>query len=142
MFFLVTVCCSPGSHGNSRVLGIVAVWSTAVWKSSEHVALSTSVFLSPVYTALSQSVFLERYREGLACPCASVDTHQSRSVVNFYVAQFQRCCVSFPLFPLKGVYFCILVASNGHVSLIIDQLDWQRCQSPCGTVVEWSWDHW
>ena len=28
--FLVTVCFSPGSRGNSRVLGIVAVWSTAV----------------------------------------------------------------------------------------------------------------
>ena len=38
--------------------------------------------------------------------------------------------------------FCILVASYGRVSLIIDQLDRQRCQSLCGTVVEWSWDHW
>ena len=28
--FLVTVCCSPGSLEDSRVLGIVAVWSTAV----------------------------------------------------------------------------------------------------------------
>ena len=28
--FLVKVCCSPGSHEVSRVLGIVAVWSTAV----------------------------------------------------------------------------------------------------------------
>ena len=27
--FLFTVCCLPGSRGNSRVLGIVAVWSTA-----------------------------------------------------------------------------------------------------------------
>ena len=40
----------------------------------------------------------------------------------------------FSLFPLKGGYLCILVASYGHVSLTIDQLDWQRCQSPCGTV--------
>ena len=48
----------------------------------------------------------------------------------------------FSLFPLKGGYLCILVASYGHVSLIIDQLDWQRCQSLCGAVVEWSWDHW
>ena len=49
----------------------------------------------------------------------------------------------FPSFPLKGVcFFCILVASYGHVSLIVDQLDWQCCRSPCGTVVEWSWDHW
>ena len=28
--FLVTVYCSPGSREDSRVLGIVAVWSTAV----------------------------------------------------------------------------------------------------------------
>ena len=28
--FLVTVCCSSGSREDSRVLGIVAVWSTAV----------------------------------------------------------------------------------------------------------------
>ena len=28
--FLVTVCCSHGSGEDSRVLGIVAVWSTAV----------------------------------------------------------------------------------------------------------------
>ena len=28
--FLVTVCCYPGSREVSRVLGIVAVWSTAV----------------------------------------------------------------------------------------------------------------
>ena len=47
-------------------------------------------------------------------------------------------CV-FSLFPLKGGYSCILVASYGHVSLIIDQLDLQRCRSPllhfCGVVV-------
>ena len=48
----------------------------------------------------------------------------------------------FPLFPLTGGYLYILVASYGHVSLIVDQLDWQRCRSPCGTVVEWSWDQW
>ena len=48
----------------------------------------------------------------------------------------------FSLFPLKRVSVCILKASFGHVWLIIDQLDWQRCQSLCGTVVEWSWDHW
>ena len=43
------------------------------------------------------------------------------------------------LFPLKGGYLCILVASYGHVSLIIHQLDWQLCGSPllhcCGVVV-------
>ena len=37
------------------------------------------------------------------------------------------------------VRLCILVVSYGHVSLITDQLDWQRCRSPllhcCGVVV-------
>ena len=41
----------------------------------------------------------------------SVDTHQSRSVVKFHVAQFQRCDASFHLFLLEGGYLCILVAS-------------------------------
>ena len=45
----------------------------------------------------------------------------------------------FFLFPLNGGYLCIPVASYGHVSLITDQLDWQRCPSPllhcCGVVV-------
>ena len=72
----------------------------------------------------------------------NVDNHQSRSVVKFYVAQFQRCWCFFLCFLSREGIFAILVASYGHVSLIIDQLDWQRCQSPCGTVVEWSWDHW
>ena len=100
------------------------------WTPAEHVALNISVFLlSPFYSALSVSVFGTIQRR-LACPCASVDTHQSTSVVKFHVAQFQRCDASFSLFPLKGGYLCILVASYGHVSLITDQLDWQRCRSP------------
>ena len=62
--FLVTVCCSPGSHEDSRVLGIVVLSGRQRWASAEHVALSISVFLlSPFYSAWSQSVFLERYRE-------------------------------------------------------------------------------
>ena len=48
-------------------------------------------------------------------------------------------CVLFSLFPLKEGYLCILVASYGHVLLMIDQLDWQRCRSIllhcCGVVV-------
>ena len=108
--------------------------------SAEHVALSIFVFLlSPFLLCLvSVSVFGTIQRR-LACPCASVDTHQSRSAVKFYVAQFQRCDASFSLFPLKGGCLCILVVSYGHVSLITDQLDWQRCRSPllhcCGVVV-------
>ena len=61
------------------------------WKSAEHVALSISVFLSPFTLLVSVSIF-GTIQRGLACPGASVDTHQSRSVVKFYVAQFQRCC--------------------------------------------------
>ena len=90
------------------------------WKSAEHVALSTSVFLTPFSLLASVSVFGTIQRR-LSRPCANVDTHQTRSVVKFCVAQFQRCCVSFSS------------SSQGTV---------QRCQSPCGTVVEWSWDHW
>ena len=63
----------------------------------------------------------------LACPCAGVDTHQSQVL----------CCTCsanlsvFFLSPLKGgISFCIVVASYGHVSLIVDQLGWQRCRSP------------
>ena len=94
------------------------------WTSAEHVALSISVsLLFPFLPYLaSVSVFGTKQRR-LACPCASVDTHQSRSVVKFHVAG----------------YLCILVASYGHVSPIIDQLDWQRCRSRllhcCGVVV-------
>ena len=45
----------------------------------------------------------------------------------------------FPCFLSREGILCILVASYGHVSLITDQLDWQRCRSPllhcCGVVV-------
>ena len=110
------------------------------WTSAEHVVLSISAFLlSPFLPCLASVSVFGTIQRRLACPCASVDTHQSRSVVKFRVAQFQRCGASFSLFSLKGGYFCILVASFGHVSLIIDQLDWQRCRSPllhcCGVVV-------
>ena len=112
------------------------------WTSAEHVALSISVFLlSPFLLCLvSVSVFGTIQRRS-ACPCASVDTHQSRSAVRFCVARFQRCASFFSV-SSQGRYLCTFVASYGHVSLIIDQLDWQRCRPPSGTVVEWSWDHW
>ena len=85
----------------------------------------SSVFLlSPFLLYLASVSVFGTIQRRLARLCASVDTHQSRSVVKFYVAQFQRCGASFSLFPLKGGYLCILVASYGHVSLIIDQLDW------------------
>ena len=101
------------------------------WTSAEHVALSISAYLLSLSLLCLVSVnFFGTIQRRLACPCASFDTHQSRSVVKFHVAQFQRCDASFPLFPLKGVYLCILLGSYGHVSLITDQLDWQRCRSP------------
>ena len=99
--------------------------------SAEQVALRISVsLLSPFLLCLVSVSVFGTIQRGSACPCASVDTHQSRSVVKFHVAQFQRCGASFSLFLLKGGYLCIRVASYGHVSLIIDQLDWQRCRSP------------
>ena len=110
------------------------------WASAEHVALTISVFfvVSFLLCLVSVSVFGTIQRRS-ACPCASVDSHQSRSLVEFHVAQFQRCDASFSLFPLNGGYLCIFVASYGHVSLITDRLDWQRCRSPllhcCGVVV-------
>ena len=103
---LVTVCCSSGSRGNSRVLGIVAVWSTAVdicsTRGSEHLYIFVVSFL---LCLVSVSVFRTTQRR-LACPCASVDTHQSRSAVKFHVAQFQRCCVSFFLCSLSRKGIC------------------------------------
>ena len=67
------------------------------WKSAEHVALSISVSLSPSYSAcLSQCFWNDT--EKMSMSCASVDTRQSRSVVKFYVAQSQLCCVSFSFF--------------------------------------------
>ena len=68
--------------------------------------------------------------EKISMSLRSVDAHQSRSVVQFYVAQSHRCCVSLSFVSSQGRVFCILVASYGHVSLIVGQLDWQRCRSP------------
>ena len=51
--------------------------------------------------------------------------------------------VLFYLSDLKGgISVCVLLASYGRVSLIVDQLNWQSCRSPSCTVVQWSWDHW
>ena len=67
------------------------------------------------------------------------DTHQSRSVVEFSVAQSLRILVCLFPFSFQGRAFCIVGASYGHVSLIVDQLDWQCCRFPlfhcCGVVV-------
>ena len=80
------------------------------WKSAEHVALSISVFLlSPFLLCLVSVSVFGTIQRILACPCASVDTHQSRSVVKFYVAQFQRCCVSFFLCFLSREGICALL---------------------------------
>ena len=60
----------------------------------------------------------------LTCPCAHVDNHQSRKCcqVLFYTVSAILC--AFFLSPLKGgISFCTVVASYGHVSLIVDQLD-------------------
>ena len=87
---------------------------------------------------MSQSVFGTIQRR-LACPCADVDTHQSKSVDKFCVAQFLRFCVSFSFLFSRERNLAFVVASQGHVSLIVDQLGWQRCRPPllhcCGVVV-------
>ena len=121
---------SSGSCGNSHVLGVSAVWSTEPWNlvnmrehlnGSDHLCIFVSFFFD-------QSVFGTIQRR-LACPYAKVDTHQSRRVVKFCVAQFLRCCVSFSSFlSREGILHCC--SSYGHVSLIVDQLDWQCCRSP------------
>ena len=54
--------------------------------------------------------------------------HSFSDVMRLFLCFFSR----------EGI-LCILVANYGHVSLITDQLDWQRCRSPllhcCGVVV-------
>ena len=57
------------------------------WKSAEHVALSFSVSFTSFSLLASVSVFGTIQRR-LACLCASVDTHQSRSVVKFMLHNF------------------------------------------------------
>ena len=77
-------------------------------------APSISVILYSFLLCVSQSVFGTIQRR-LVCACAGVDTHQSRSVVKFCVAQFLRFLCAFFLSPLKGgISFCIVVASCGH----------------------------
>ena len=71
---------------------------------SEHLCIFF-FFLKKNFARLNQR--LERYTEGLACPYANVDAHQSRSVGKFYVAQFLRCCLSFSSFlSREGILYC------------------------------------
>ena len=78
-------------------------WASAEPRGSEHLCIFVVSFL---LCLVSVSVFGTIQRR-LACPCANVDTHQSRSVVKFHVAQFQRCDASFSLRGNKGGYLCI-----------------------------------
>ena len=102
-------------------------------------AVSISVILYPFYFAcLSQC--LERHREDQHVPVQMLTPINREVLSSFALHSFCDLCVCF-LSPLKGVHFafCIVVASYGHVSLIVDQLDWQCCRSPllhcCGVVV-------
>ena len=101
---------SSGSCGNSRILGISAVWSTAL-ESGERASASewlrTSLYFCLfLILCLSQSVFATIQRR-LTCPCANADTHQSRNEVKFCVAQFLRFCVSFSSFRSReGILHC------------------------------------
>ena len=72
---------------------------------SEHLCIFVSFFF---LLCVSQSVFGTIQRR-LACPCANVDTHQSRSVVKFCVAQFLRICVPFSfLLSREGFHSALL----------------------------------
>ena len=114
-------------------------WNLVNMREHLHVPEHLCHFVS-FLLCVSQSL-LGPIQRRLACPCASVDTHQSRSVVKICVLHsFCEFCVFF-LSIKGGISFCV-VAIYGHVSLIVDQLDWQSCRSPCCTVVEWSCDHW
>ena len=61
-----------------------------------------------VFFTLLVSISVGTIQRSLACPCASVDTHQSRSVVKFCVAQFLRCCVSFSSVLSRDGIFALL----------------------------------
>ena len=126
----------PGSCGSPWFLRCFDQRCWNLVNLREHLNLYHLCNFVSFLLCVSQSVF-ETIQRILACPCADGDTHQSRSVVKFCVAQFLRCCVSFFL-SLKGGHFCIVVASYGHVSLNVDQLDWQCCRSHllhcCGVV--------
>ena len=74
---------SYGSCGNSRVFFLCPLIGQQRWNlvnMREHLNDSEH---------LSQSVFGKIQRRS-ACPCAKVDTHQSRNVVKFCVVQFLR----------------------------------------------------
>ena len=97
----------------------------------EHLCIFVSLL-----PCLSQSVF-GTIQRGLACPWRSVDTHQSRSAEKFCVALFLRILCVFSFSPLKGrISFCV-VASYGHVSLIVESARLAELSDLLGTLL-WS----
>ena len=62
----------------------------------------------------------------------------NREVLLSFVLQSLLDFVCLFPFSSQGKAFCIVVASCRHVSLIVDQLDWQCCRTPllhcCGVV--------
>ena len=73
---------------------------------SEHLCICVSFFT----VLVSVSVWSDTGKISMALP-KNVDTHQSRWVVKFCVAQFLRFCVFF-FFPLKGEYFALLLLAT------------------------------
>ena len=110
--------CSPRSCGNSRLLGLsaVSINSVGTWWTCASIwmALSISVILYPFLLM----------RVSVARPCAGVDTHQSRSVVKFGVAQFMRILISFCIVvPATDMSRWLLISLIGRVvGLLVAQL--------------------
>ena len=69
----------------------------------------------------------ERYREDQHVPCARPDSHQRSSAVKRVSKVLRPACSH--LLSREGVFACAVVASYGHVLLIFDHRDWQRCRS-------------
>ena len=104
--FLVTVCCSAWIPRKLSCPWYCCCLVDSGWTSAEHVALSICcVFRCLLFYPgfVSVNVF-GTIRRRLACACASVDIHQSRSVV-----KFQCCTVS----AMWCVFFS--VSSQGRV---------------------------
>ena len=85
------------------------------WKYAEHVALSISAFFTSLSLLASVSVFGTRQKISMSLrKCSHPSIEKCSQVIMLH--SFSDVVCLFPLFPLKGGYFCcILVASYGHV---------------------------
>ena len=106
--FLVTVCCSPGSRGNSRVLGVVAVWSTAVdislMRGSEHLCIFVVFFL---LCLVSVSVWNDTEKISVSLRRCRHPSIEKCSQVSCCTVSANLCLFSF-LLASQGFHFALL----------------------------------